>query len=90
MGKAKVKVRVNKALAEKVGLNKYLPVSHYSTHATASSDRDFLVRHRKTLRSKDVKVCYEGKIGKSPVYSVLARTKRQMIMARRLLRKRRR
>ena len=84
----KIKVRVNKLLAEKVGLNKYLPVRHFESHAQASSARDFLVRNRRTLKSKDVKVCYEGKVGKQPVYSVLARNKRQMIMARKLLKKR--
>lgn len=77
----------NRVLAQKVGLNKYLPVRHFGSHSQASGRRDFLIRQRKSLRAKDLKVCYEGKIGQDKIYSLLARTRRQMQMARRLLRK---
>lgn len=82
--KRKKKV-TNKDLAKSVGFRKYLPIRHFEDKTSAKLARDFLISARRTLRAKDLKTLYEGKIGKQPVYSLLARTKRQRTMAAKLL-----
>jgi len=82
---AKKQLSSNKQLARSIGFRKYKPIRHFETRSGAESLRHDLTKSFKTLSKRDVKVCYEGKIGRTKVYSLLARTKRQQQLARRTI-----
>lgn len=76
-----------KELRKRVGFRKYLPVRHFEGRSNAELWRDFLVKARKSLTPNDLKIVLEGREGNVPVYSILARTRRQRTMASKLIRK---